>query len=194
MKKCSFIVFTLSLLVIPALPIQAWAESLPHAIDEPYRIHAGDVLEVSVWKEEDMSRVVIVRPDGAISFPLVDSVQAAGKTVDELRDEITQKMSRYIPDPVVTVATQQLLGNKVYVIGQVNRPGEIVESRYIDVVQALASAGGTTPYAADNKIKIIRRDEKGSLTAFEFRLGDIEKGKNLEQNIILQSGDVVVVP
>ncbi len=194
MKKCSFIVFTLSLLVIPALPIQAWAESLPHAIDEPYRIHAGDVLEVSVWKEEDMSRVVIVRPDGAISFPLVDSVQAAGRTVDELRDEITQKMSRYIPDPVVTVATQQLLGNKVYVIGQVNRPGEIVESRYIDVVQALASAGGTTPYAADNKIKIIRRDEKGSLTAFEFRLGDIEKGKNLEQNIILQSGDVVVVP
>ena len=194
MKKCSFIVFTLSLLVIPALPIQAWAESLPHAIDEPYRIHAGDVLEVSVWKEEDMSRVVIVRPDGAISFPLVDSVQAAGKTVDELRDEITQKMSRYIPDPVVTVATQQLLGNKVYVIGQVNRPGEIVESRYIDVVQALASAGGTTPYAADNKIKIIRRDEKGNLTAFEFRLGDIEKGKNLEQNIILQSGDVVVVP
>ncbi len=98
-----------------------------------------------------------------------------------------------MPDPVVTVSLQQLSGNKVYVIGQVNRPGEFAANSYMDVVQALSVAGGMTPYAAANKIKILRR-QNGNLTAISFKYGEIEKGDNLQQNIILESGDVVIVP
>jgi polysaccharide export outer membrane protein len=158
-----------------------------------YKIQPGDVLEISVWKEESLLKQVLVRPDGGISFPLVGNVIAAGKSVDELQGLITERLSKYIPDPVVTVSTAQLNGNKVYVIGKVPRPGEFIANRYMDVVQALSMAGGMTAYAAANKIKVLRR-ENGVMTAIPFRYGDIEKGENLEQNIILQSGDVVVVP
>lgn len=158
-----------------------------------YLIQPGDILEISVWKEEDLARPALVRPDGGLSFPLVGNIQAAGKSVVELQTLITERLNKYIPDPVVTVSTQQLNGNKVYVIGKVTRPGEFVANRYMDVVQALSMAGGMTPYAAANKIKILRRNN-GTLTAIPFKYGDIEKGDNLQQNIILQSGDVVIVP
>ena len=118
---------------------------------------------------------------------------AAGKSVAQLQALVTERLTKYIPDPVVTVSTQQLSGNKIYVVGRVQRPGEFVANRYMDVVQALSVAGGMTPYAASNKIKVLRR-ENGQLKAIPFRYGDIEKGENLEQNIILQSGDVVLVP
>ena len=167
--------------------------SAAYANDDIYRIQPGDVLEVSVWKEESLLRQVLVRPDGGMSFPLVGDVQAAGRSVEELQAVVTERLTKYIPDPVVTVSTQQLNGNKVYVIGKVARPGEFVANRYIDVVQALSVAGGMTPYAAANKIKVLRR-ENGKLKSIPFRYGDIEKGENLQQNIILQSGDVVLVP
>jgi polysaccharide biosynthesis/export protein len=161
--------------------------------ESTYMIQPGDLLEVSVWKEESLLRQVLVRPDGGLSFPLVGDVQAAGKSVPELQGLITERLSKYIPDPVVTVSTQQLNGNKVYVIGKVIRPGEFIANRYMDVVQALSVAGGMTPYASENKIKILRR-VNGKLTSIPFRYGDIEKGEDLEQNIMLQSGDVVLVP
>jgi len=171
--------------------------SLPSVANESpadaYQIQPGDVLEISVWKEETMMRQVLVRPDGGLSYPLVGELQAAGKSVGELQALVTERLTRYIPDPVVTVSTQQLSGNKVYVVGRVQRPGEFVANRYMDVVQALSVAGGMTPYAASNKIKVLRR-ENGQLKAIPFRYGDIEKGENLQQNIILQSGDVVLVP
>jgi polysaccharide export outer membrane protein len=170
----------------------AHAATGPDATDT-YRIQPGDVLEVSVWKEEDLLKQVLVRPDGGISFPLVGNVQAAGKSVEDIQAVITKKLARYIPDPVVSVAIQQLLGNKIYVIGKVARPGEFVATHYMDVVQALSLAGGMTPYASDNKISILRRNN-GKLISIPFRYGDIEKGENLQQNIILQSGDVVLVP
>jgi polysaccharide export outer membrane protein len=160
---------------------------------DTYLIQPGDVLEISVWREETMLRQVLVRPDGGLSYPLVGEVQAAGKSVAELQALITERLKKYIPDPVVTVSTQQLSGNKVYVVGRVQRPGEFVANRYMDVVQALSVAGGMTPYAAANKIKVLRR-ENGELVAIPFKYGEIEKGENLEQNIILQSGDVVLVP
>jgi polysaccharide export outer membrane protein len=163
------------------------------AADDAYRIQPGDVLEISVWKEESLIKTVLVRPDGGISFPLTGDIQAAGISVDKLRMLITEVLTKYIPDPVVTVATTQLSGNKLYVIGKVQRPGEIIANRNMDVVQALSIAGGMTPYAAANKIKVLRRED-GKLEAIPFRYGDIEKGENLEQNIILQSGDVVLVP
>ena len=158
-----------------------------------YQLKPGDVLMISVWKEEGLEREILIRPDGGLSFPLVGDVIARGKSVDELRAEIAAKLDRYIPDPVVTVTLVQLLGNKVYVIGQVNQPGQFLMTHDVDVMQALSMAGGTTPFAALNKIKILRRTGDES-RAIPFRYGDVEAGKALEQNILLESGDVVVVP
>ena len=159
-----------------------------------YKIQPGDVLNVSVWKEEELQSEVIVRPDGGISFPLVGDLQVAGKTIPQISDEITRRMQKYIPDPVVSVSARSLAGNKIYVIGQVKQPGEFPATSYLDVVQAISMAGGMTPFAAVNKIKILRRDARGNLKAMSFKYGEVEKGDDLDQNIILQPRDVVVVP
>ena len=158
-----------------------------------YVIQPGDVLLITVWKEDNMSQETIVRPDGRLTFPLAGEIQAAGDSIEALRGNISEKLKKYIPDPVVTVSVKQLQGNKVYIIGKVNRPGVFPIVRNVDVMQALSMAGGTSTYAALNKIKILRRTG-GKLTAIPFEYGEVEKGKNLEQNIILQAGDVVVVP
>ncbi len=158
-----------------------------------YDIQPGDVLTVSVWKEDGLQAEVLVRPDGGISFPLVGDISAAGKTVQQLSALISERLKKYIPDPVVTVSTKALTGNTVYVIGKVNRPGELPITHYVDVMQALSMAGGATPFAALNDIKILRRI-RGKQSAISFRYGDVESGKKLEQNIILKSGDIVVVP
>lgn len=161
--------------------------------DDSYLIKAGDTLLVSVWKEEDLQQEVLVRPDGGFSFPLAGDISAAGKTVDDISKLLSDRLARYIPDTVVTVAVTAINGNKIYVIGQVNNPGAFVMNPRIDVMQALSMAGGTTPFAELNDIVILRRGATGQL-ALEFRYGDVERGRNLEQNIMLQSGDVVVVP
>ena len=189
MLKFSYIFLMVTLLTGQATRLATAEESVADA----YRIQPGDVLEVSVWREENMLKTVLVRPDGGLSYPLVGNIQAAGKSVGELQELVTERLSKYMPDPVVTVSIQQLRGNKIYVVGRVQRPGEFEANRYMDVVQALSLAGGMTPYAAGNKIKVLRR-ENGELTAIPFRYGDIEKGENLGQNIILQSGDVVLGP
>lgn len=161
--------------------------------DDAYMIEAGDVLEISVWREEGLEKDVIVRPDGGLSFPLVGNVQASGKSVEQLQVEVADKLKRFIPDPSVSVAVKQLSGNTIFVIGKVNKPGQFPVIRRIDVVQALSMAGGMSTYAAANKIQILRR-EGGKQTAIPFAYGDIEKGEDLQQNIVLQAGDVVVVP
>src|SRR3990172_2108989 len=135
----------------------------------------------------------MVRPDGGLNFPLVGDVIASGKSVEQLQKELASKLSKYVPDPVVTVAVKQSLGNKIYVVGKINRPGEFVANRNMDVMQALSMAGGLTPYASVNKIKILRR-VNGEQKVFLFKYSRVEKGEDLEQNIILQGGDVVVVP
>lgn len=180
----------LTLLFLPAL---ATAEEDTTKVVDAYLIQPGDVLVISVWKEEDMRQEVIVRPDGQITFPLVGEAKAAGDSIENLRQLISERLKKYIPDPVVTVSVRSLSGNTIYVLGKVNRPGIISIVRNVDVMQALSMAGGTATYAALNKIKILRR-ENGKLTAIPFEYGDVEKGKNLEQNIILNPGDVVVVP
>jgi len=146
-----------------------------------------------VWREEGLEKEVIVRPDGGLSFPLVGNIQASGKSIEQLQTEVAEKLKRYIPDPAVTVAALKLDGSRVYVIGKVAKPGVFPLGGRVDVVQALSMAGGMTPYAAANKVRILRR-EGGKQTAINFAYGDIEKGENLEQNILLQAGDVVVVP
>jgi len=161
---------------------------------ERYLIQPGDILLISVWKEENMSQPTVVRPDGRISFPLAGDVVAAGNSVENLQQQLTDKLEKYIPDPVLTVSVQKLLGNIIYVIGKVNRPGEFAIVRNIDVIQALSMAAGTSTYAALGKIKILRRNNDGTLQAIPFNYSDVEKGKRLEQNIMLKAGDVVVVP
>lgn len=182
------LIAALAVLIAAPLPAQPDTEA-----DLPYLLQPGDVLRISVWKEEDLQGEVIVRPDGRISFPLVGEIRAADSTVSGLRDGISARLKKYIPDPVVSVDVGQLQGNLVYVIGKVSRPGAFPITRNVDVVQALSMAGGIGTYAAANNIKILRR-ENGKLTAIPFEYGDVEKGKNLEQNIILKAGDVVVVP
>jgi polysaccharide export outer membrane protein len=160
---------------------------------DEYLIQPGDVLQVSVWQEADLDHQVLVRPDGGISFPLVGSIDASGQTVEGLRGELSERLSRFIPDLSVTVLVSEINGNKVYVIGQVNQPGEFVVNPRVDVMQALSLAGGTTTFASVNDIFVLRREGDQQQT-MRFRFDDVARGKNLEQNIILKSGDVVVVP
>lgn len=159
-----------------------------------YLIQAGDVLQVSVWKEADLQQEVLVRPDGGITLPLAGNLQASGVTVIQLAEAIAEQIRRYIPDPVVTVALKQLGGNQVFVLGKVNRPGAFPFAKPLDVMQALSMAGGATPYASLSSIRILRRDAKGLQQSFKFDYTDVERGKSLAQNLILQSGDTVVVP
>lgn len=159
----------------------------------PYRIQAGDVLTVSVWKEQDLQGEILVRPDGGMSFPLAGDIPASGLSVEELRALIAKRLENYIPNPVVTVAVQAIGGNRIYVLGKVNRPGEYPLSRPLDVMQALSLAGGTAQFAAVNDIVVLRR-ESGRQQAIRFRYGEVERGRDLQQNIELRSGDTVVVP
>jgi len=159
-----------------------------------YKVNPGDVIEINVWKEEGMTQEVLVRPDGGISFPLVGDLIVQNLSLVEVEKKVTEILTKYLADPVVTVLAKQLLGNKIYVIGQVNKPGEFVVNRYIDIMQVLSMAGGMTPYAAVNDILILRRDVNGKQQAIEFEYGEIEDGDALETNIVMQAGDVVVVP
>jgi polysaccharide export outer membrane protein len=162
------------------------------AEDRPYTLNPGDILEISVWKEEGLQREVLVLPDGTISFPLAGHIKARGRAPREIEKELVDRMRKYIPDMVVTVSVKLAAGYKVFVIGQVKQPGEYQATSFIDVMQALSRAGGLTPFAAENDIVVLRR-ESGKQVALPFDYGAVKRGQKLEQNIILKSGDVVVV-
>jgi polysaccharide biosynthesis/export protein len=158
-----------------------------------YALNPGDQLEVSVWKEPDLTKTVIVRPDGKISFPLTGEVTAIGRTVSQVQTEIAGKLKTYIPEPVVTVTMTALDGNKVYVIGQVNKPGAYVMNPRLNVLQALSIAGGMTAFASGNDIIVLRK-AGSQQRVLPFRYGDVSKGRTIEQNVALEAGDVIVVP
>jgi len=189
------------LFALLAVVLAGWAQaeepkvgSKPPGIDLPaYRLQPGDVLTVSVWKETELQSEVLVRPDGGFSFPLAGDVEAVGKTVDEIRVILIDRLKRYIPSPVVTVAVKQIGGNRIYVVGRVNHAGDFPLSTPIDVMQAIALAGGTTPFAAINDIVILRR-QNGQQQALHFHYSDVARGRALTQNVLLQTGDTVVVP
>jgi len=163
--------------------------------DASYTVKPGDVLAISVWKEPELqNNAVLVQPDGKFSFPLAGQIDAYGKTVAQLQQEIGTRLEHFITDPVVTVSLAQINGNKVYVIGQVQKPGVFVVNPAVDVMQALSMAGGTTPFAALGSIKILRRTGSGSQLALPFNYNDVAHGNDLSQDITLQAGDVVVVP
>ncbi|NJN70534.1 MAG: polysaccharide export protein [Nitrospira sp.] len=165
----------------------------PTNVEPTYLLGPEDILKVAVWKDEQLTQEAVVRPDGMISFPLIGEVQASGRTVEDVRSEITLRLTKYLPNPNVTVTVLKVLSYRIYVLGRVNKPGEYQAGHHTDVLQALSMAGGLTPYASENKIKIIRRNGTEELV-FPFRYGNAKKGQDLHQNILLQRGDVVMVP
>jgi len=158
-----------------------------------YRLNPGDVLNISVWKEEGLDREVVVLPDGMIAFPLAGHVKAAGETPEAVQAVIAERLQPYIPDAVVTVAVKETSGNFVYVLGQVRQPGAYPVGGMVDVMQALSLAGGLTPFASRHSIVILRNDN-GKQVSLPFDYADVEDGDALETNVELRSGDVVVVP
>ena len=173
----------------PIVHAQSAASALPD-----YKLQPGDKLAVSVWKELEMQKEIIITPDGKIAFPLAGEIAAAGRSVTDVRRDIETRLKKYIPEPVVTVAVVAVLGNVSYVIGQVNKPGMIVMNPAITVLQALSVAGGGTAFAKMDNIIVIRGAAGSQQKVLRFRYGQVSEGTKLEQNVVLESGDVVVVP
>ena len=162
--------------------------------DASYLLQPGDVVEISVWKEENLKKELLVRPDGGLTFPLAGDLKVAGHTTVEVEREIEARLTKYFADVTVNVAVLQINGNQVYVVGKVNKPGVYKFDRAVDVMQALSLAGGTTEFAGVDDIRIIRRGADGRQKVFTFAYSDVARGRRLEQNIVLQSGDTLVVP
>ena len=188
MKKIGLVLLVLMF----AAPLVAQPTGVNPLLDD-YTIGPGDVIEISVWKNNDLTRVVTVLPGGNISFPLIGEMAAAGKTVAQLRQELEKKLSAFMNEPILSVLVQQVNSLLVYVIGKVNRPGRFVLNDDINVMQALSLAGGLSTYAKRNKIKIFRKED-GRTQMFEFDYDEVSEGRGLEHNITLMRGDVIVIP
>jgi len=164
------------------------------ATDDPnYTIGAQDVLDVSVWKEPEVSRTVPVRPDGKISLPLLNDVQAAGLTPSQLAAQITESLKKFVANPQVTVIVTTINSQRVYIMGEVNRPGAYPLLPGMTILQALSSGGGFTQYASTKKIYLLRVVD-GKQERYPFNYKDVIAGKHAEQNIPLKAGDTIVVP
>lgn len=160
---------------------------------ERYLLNSGDVLDISVWNEESLQKQVTVLPDGVITFPLAGEVVAKDKTVAEVEEELTKKLSEYLADPVVTVSVTNVEGNRVHILGKVLNPGSFVMNQPLDAMQALSLAGGLSPYAEENNVIVLRRDG-AKQQVLPVKYAEIKKGKALNTNITLESGDVIIVP
>ncbi len=167
--------------------------SLNSNAQESYQLNPGDILQISVWNEEALQQEVLVLPDGTISFPLVGILEVANRTPGQVQEEIKAKLSKLIPDPEINLTVRAVEGNNIFIIGKVVRPGRFPMSSPTDVVQALSLAGGFTPYANSENIQILRRSgTKQKVIKFDY--SKISDGQALESNILLQSGDTIVVP
>ena len=177
----------------PATPAQP--PQIPPGAQLPtgYVIGPDDVLDVIFWRDKDMSAEAIVRPDGKITLPLINDVQAAGLTPEQLRDQLQQAATKYVEDPTVSVVVKTINSRKVFITGSVSKPGAYVLPPSTTVVQLIAMAGGLLEFADSKNITIIR-NENGKPTAYRFNYKDVLKHKNLKQNIELKPGDTIVVP
>ncbi len=192
------------LLVLMPFPLRAAEKGAPapatvpdvalEAVSEPdYRIGPGDVLNIEVWKDPALTRLVTVLPDGKVTFPMVGETVAAGKTVSQLKAEVEKKLSFFVKDSVIIVEVRQVNSLQIYVLGRVKTPGRTVLISNIDVLQALASAGGPDQFAKVSRIRVFRR-EGGKTVILPFDYDEVTAGRNLESNILLRRGDVIVVP
>lgn len=175
----------------PAPATAASATAVPTAPD--YVVGAGDVLGIVFWRQQDMSTEVVVRPDGRISVPLLNEIDAAGLTPEQLRQRLTTEGQRFVQDPNVTVVVKQINSRKVYITGQVARPGPYPLTSSMNVLQLLSMAGGLLEYA-DGKNILVLRTVNGRPTQFTFNYKDMISRKNLKQNIDLKPDDTVIVP
>jgi polysaccharide biosynthesis/export protein len=177
-----------ALLLFGALPVAA--QTAPG-----YTLHAGDKLVVGVYDDPKlMPQEITVTPDGSIAFPMIGEVMVGGKTTGQVRTELEARLRKFISEPIAIVMVTEVKGNVAYVIGQVNKPGQIVMNPSVNVLQALSMSGGANPYAKLDSIIVIRTSAGGVQRVLPFRYGQVASGKELQQNVLLESGDVVVVP
>ena len=159
-----------------------------------YRVGDGDVLKINVWKHDELSQSVTVRPDGKISLPLIGDVDADGRTVDEISAEIAKRGARFFQDnPPVTVQVSEVRSYKIYVVGEVQRGGEFTPNHQVTVLQGLAMAGGFTRFANADRIIIVRKDSHGE-RRMPFDYSAVVDEGDLQENLALQTGDTVIVP
>ena len=163
------------------------------ALPPGYIIGAEDILTVVFWRDKDMSSDVVVRPDGKISLPLLNDIDAAGLTPEQLRLKLTEAAGKLIEEPTVTVVVKTINSRKVFVTGQVGKPGPYPLTTTTTVLQLLATAGGVLEYAHSKDIRVMRT-EHGRQVSYRFNYKDVVKGKNLKQNIELKPGDTIIVP
>ena len=195
MFRKDLLLLLLLVLCIAMSPGSARANGVDAAFADvgDYIIGPGDVLDINVWKDETLTRLSIVRPDGFITFPLLGEVRASGKSVLQLKTEMEGKLTRYVPDIILSLDIKQANSMIIYVIGRVNKPDRFNLNSDVNVLQALATAGGLQIYAKRDKIKIFR-EENGKTKILPFDYDEVVEGKRLEQNVRLRKGDVVVVP
>src|SRR5271154_5259552 len=178
----------------PAVPAIATDPPKPAATtDANYTIGAQDVLDISVWKEPEVSRVVPVRPDGKISLPLLNDVQAAGLTPAALAAQITESLKKFVTNPQVTVIVKTINSQRIYILGEVTRPGAFPMIPGMTVLQAVSSGGGFTQFARTKNIYVLRM-ENGKQVKYPFNYKEVIGGKKPEQDILLKAGDTIVVP
>lgn len=173
-------------------PAMGTQDSKDAEVSSDYLIGADDQLRISVWKEPDLSETLPVRPDGKISMPLLNDVQAAGLTPLQLKDSITEKLKKYIADPRVTVVVTAMNSRRVFVTGEVTHSGPMALLPHMTMLQALAQAGFTQ--FANLKAIYLLRTENGKQEKIPFNYKEVIKGNHPEQNIALKPGDTVVVP
>ena len=184
-----------------AKPTQSASSSKPSGDIAPtgskagpeYVIGPDDVLDVSVWKEPDLTRTLQVRPDGKISMPLLNDVQAAGYTANQLSQSISEKLKKFLTAPQVTVILTQINSQRVYVTGEVTRPGAYPVLPGMTILQAITSAGGLTQFANGKKI-FLMRNENGIQAKYPFSYKDVLDGRRAEENLPVKAGDTIVVP
>jgi polysaccharide biosynthesis/export protein len=157
-----------------------------------------DVLEVNVWRNQDLSRLVVVRPDGMISMPLIGDVQASGLTANQLAARIADRLREFKENPSVSVSVKEVNSYNIYVLGEVAKPGKYQLKSHTSILQAIALAGGFTMFAAKNKLQVVRNSANGDGQPHEVRIpvryDDLLAGKTINANFVLKSGDIVVVP
>ena len=176
----------------PPAPAPAMVSLAPIPVD--YVIGPGDVLAISVWKNEPLSKVVPVRPDGKISLPLLQDIQAAGLTAMQLRDKLAAALAEFLPNPEISVSLTEVHSFKVSVLGEVLKPGVYEFRSATTVLEAIAMAGGFGPFASASKISVIRREAGGQTKKVRFNYHRAVAANSDEENLALQPGDVVVVP
>lgn len=191
MKCFKLLFFLLVTMLFAAISGGAFAQIVK---DSGYKLGPEDIVEISVWGDEELAREVVVRPDGGVSFPLIGDLKAGGLTIKELREEVRKRIVEFIPDAAVTVILRKVENPKIYIMGKVQNPKMLVMGQDMTVVQALAMSGGLSNFASAGSIIVVRRFPDGSQKVFEFDYDGFADGENLEQNILLMPGDTIVVP